>query len=68
MQTIANAYKCETDTGILLIHNGNTVQVDFPIDGNPRYFVLPDRAQSWSFNTFAGAMDYAERVLSHTNY
>lgn len=65
MQLSMNAYVGETDTGMVFIANGNTVQVDFPLAGNPRYLVIPDQAQSWSFSTFAGAMDYAERVLSH---
>ena len=68
MQLLNDTCVGETETGIVCMTKTQIVQIDFPIAGNPRYLVIPDRAQSWSFSTFAGAMDYAERVLAHHPY
>lgn len=68
MQILSDTCVGETETGIVCVSKTQIVQIDFPIEGNPRYLVIPDRAQSWSFDTFAGAMDYAEHVLAYPRY
>jgi hypothetical protein len=68
MVYLANVPSTETPWGIECYTQHAHVSIDYPIEGQPDYFVLVHwgRASSRRFPRFDQAMDYASRLLKQS--